>query len=72
MKPGEVPANAITIRLTPQTRARLDKLVNRLSSSQTAVVNLALAHLLATLEKGQPLYTVPPSEEEPKPERPNH
>lgn len=62
-----LPADALTVRLTPRQRARLDKLKRMLDTTQSAVVNEALIHLLATLELRESVHRTVPSEQESEP-----
>lgn len=64
MLSDQVPANTLTIRLSPTQRARLQRLVRMLDTTQTEVVNEALIHLLATIELREQVHRIVPSEHE--------
>ena len=57
-----VAAKARTFRLTDLDDKRLDRLRRMVDKSPSAVQSLALAHLLATLERDQPIWLTVPSE----------
>lgn len=61
----DVPSGALTVRLNPRQRARLQRLTRMLDATQAQTVNEALVHLLATLEMGQPVHRFVPSEQQP-------
>ena len=61
-----------TFRLTDLDDKRLDRLRRMVDKSPSAVQSLALVHLLATLERDQPVWLRVPSEpDEPVPEPPD-
>ncbi len=60
----DVPSGALTVRLNPRQRARLQRLTKMLDATQAQTVNEALVHLLATLEMGQPVHRFVPSEQQ--------
>jgi predicted transcriptional regulator len=64
MNQFNVPSGALTVRLNPRQRARLQRLTNMLDATQAQTVNEALVHLLATLEMGQPVHRFVPSEQQ--------
>lgn len=53
---------AITVRLSDQGEARLNRLLKMTSKGTKEIVEDALAHYLGTIESRQPVYVVPPSE----------
>jgi hypothetical protein len=59
----DVPSGALTVRLNPRQRARLQRLTKMLDATQAQTVHEALVHLLATLEMGQPVHRFVPSEQ---------
>jgi hypothetical protein len=64
-----VAAKPRTFRLTDLDDKRLDRLRRMVDKSPSAVQSLALVHLLATLERDQPVWLRVPSEpDEPVPE----
>jgi hypothetical protein len=62
-----VPSGALTVRLTARERARLEQLMARLDTTQSRAVNIAMIHLLATLELGERIHGQVPSEQKAEP-----
>lgn len=60
----DVPRGDITFRPTDRDRARLELLRQRLDAGTSDVLRRALIHMLASLERGEPLHAVVPSERE--------
>ena len=60
----QIPRGAESFRFSPTTTVRLRRLAALLNTNKTSAVEQAIAHTLATIEKGQPLHPVPPSERE--------
>jgi hypothetical protein len=58
----DVPKRQRTFRLTDRTLARIAKAAKLLDQSEVGTVEEAIAHLLSTLERGEPVHRVPPSE----------
>jgi hypothetical protein len=52
----------LTVRLSDQDGARLDRLQRMTGKSQKETIATALVHLLGTLEAGGPVFLLPPSE----------
>ncbi len=63
MNRADMPSGALTVRMNPRQRARLERLVRMLDATQAQVVQEALVHLLATLELRQPVHRFVPSEQ---------
>lgn len=58
-----LPTKQRSFRLSDRSVAHLERLADRLNRNQTDVVELALAHLLATLERDERVHLTPPSDE---------
>ncbi len=53
-------------RFTNSTASRLEKLADILEKSDTAIIEEAIAHLLGTLERDQPVWLTSPPKAVPK------
>lgn len=62
MTAPEMPKGQSSFRLSDAARARLVRAARRTGSTQTQVIEEAITHYLATLEKDQPIWREVPSE----------
>ncbi len=58
-----VPKGDITFRPTDRDRARLAKLQQRVDAGTSDIIRRAWIHMLATLERGEPIHVSVPSEQ---------
>jgi len=61
--PRDVPRGDITLHPTDRDRARLAKLLRLVDANTSDILRRALIHMLATLERGEPLHVTVPSEQ---------
>jgi len=66
----DVPRGDITFRPTDRDRARLEKLKRRVDAGTSDIIRRAWIHMLATLERGEPLHASVPSEQDEPPDQP--
>lgn len=61
-----MPGHSRSFRLSDQAIRRMERLVRMLNTSRNDVVEIAVSHLLATVEKDEPVYLRVPSEPMPE------
>ena len=60
LMPSEKSANSRSYRFTNSTTKRLERLSDILEKTDTAIIEEAIAHLLGTLERDQPVWLTSP------------